>query len=139
VASRGGLSLELPEALRPGAASRWTRAITEADVARFAELSGDRGRQHLERDVKGRLMAHGLLTATLPTKLGGDMNYIARTMEFEFVKAVYAGDELTCDGTVLATIAQRARFKVRFAFEVRNQDGETVLRGTTSGQILRAP
>ena len=128
---------ELPEALRPGAASRWKRAITADDVARFAELSGDRGRHHLAPDEQGRLLAHGLLTATLPTKLGGDMNFIARTMEFEFVKAVYAGDELTCDGTVVSTIPQRARFKVRFSFEVRNQDGETVLRGTTSGQILR--
>jgi 3-hydroxybutyryl-CoA dehydratase len=128
---------ELPETLRPGAASRWARTITEDDVVRFVELSGDRGRHHLERDDKGRLLAHGLLTATLPTKLGGDMNYIARTMEFEFLKAVYAGDALTCDGTVVSTIAQRARYKVRFAFEVRNQNGETVLRGTTSGQILR--
>jgi acyl dehydratase len=127
----------IPPGLRPGAESRWARTITEDDVARFADLSGDRGRHHLERDDKGRLLAHGLLTATLPTKLGGDMNYIARTMEFEFLKAVYAGDRLTCDGTVVSTIAQRARYKVRFAFEVRNQDGETVLRGTTSGQILR--
>jgi 3-hydroxybutyryl-CoA dehydratase len=128
---------DVPAALHPGAKSRWQRTITEADVAGFAELSGDRGRHHLERDEKGRLMAHGLLTATLPTKLGGDMNYIARTMAFEFLKAVYAGDELTCDGTVVSTIVQHARFKVSFAFEVRNQDGETVLRGTTSGQILR--
>lgn len=129
---------DIPEALRPGARTRWTRAITESDVARFAELSGDRGRHHLERDERGRLMAHGLLTATLPTKLGGDMNFIARTMEFEFVKAVYAGDALTCEGVVVATVVQRARFKVRFAFEVRNQDGETVLRGATAGQISRA-
>ena len=82
-------------------------------------------------------MAHGLLTATLPTKLGGDMNYIARTMNFEFVKAVYAGDELTCVGTVVSAIAQSVRYKVSFAFEIKNQDGEIVLRGTTAGQILR--
>ena len=128
---------ELPESLRPGAVSRWTRAITEEDVARFAELSGDRGRHHLERDEKGRLMAHGLLTATLPTKLGGDMNYVARTMVFEFVKAVYAGDTLTCEGVVLSSAVQSARYKIRFSFEVRNQDGEAVLTGTSSGQIKR--
>ncbi|MFI5363788.1 MAG: hotdog domain-containing protein [Elusimicrobiota bacterium] len=128
---------ELPAALRPGAVSRWTRAITEDDVARFAELSGDRGRHHLERDERGRLMAHGLLTATLPTKLGGDMDYIARTMEFEFLKPVYAGDVLTCDGAVVASAAQSARYKVRFAFEVRNQDGELVMRGNSAGQVAR--
>jgi 3-hydroxybutyryl-CoA dehydratase len=131
------VSAELPEALRPGAVSRWSRTITEEDVARFAELSGDRGRHHLERDEKGRLMAHGLLTATLPTKLGGDMNYIARTMAFDFLKPVFSGDALTCTGTVVSSAVQSARYKVRFSFEVRNQDGETVLTGTTSGQIKR--
>jgi 3-hydroxybutyryl-CoA dehydratase len=128
---------ELPESLRPGAVSRWTRAITEDDVARFAELSGDQGRHHLERDEKGRLMAHGLLTATLPTKLGGDMNYMARTMVFEFVKPVYAGDTLTCEGVVLSSAVQSARYKVRLSFEIRNQAGEVVLTGTSSGQIKR--
>jgi acyl dehydratase len=128
---------ELPEALRPGAVSRWTRSITEEDVARFVELSGDRGRHHRERDERGRLMAHGLLTATLPTKLGGDMDYIARTMEFVFLKPVYSGDVLTCEGVVLSAAVQSARYKVRFGFEVRNQDGELVLRGDSSGQIAR--
>jgi 3-hydroxybutyryl-CoA dehydratase len=128
---------ELPAALRSGAVSRWSRTITEEDIARFAELSGDRGRHHLERDEKGRLLAHGLLTATLPTKLGGDMNYVARTMNFEFLKAVYAGDALTCDGVVISSAVQTARYKIRFSFEVRNQDGEIVLTGDSSGFIRR--
>ena len=128
----------LPEHLKPGAKRSWTRAVSEEDVARFAELSGDRGRHHVRRDEKGRLMAHGLLTATLPTKLGGDVDYMARTMEFEFVRPVYAGDTLTCDGVVISAAEQSARFKVRFSFEVRNQDGEVVLRGFTSGQVLKS-
>ena len=129
---------DLPESLRPGAASRWTRTIAEEDIVRFAELSGDRGRHHLERDERGRLLAHGLLTATLPTKLGGDMNYIARTMVFEFLKPVFAGDSLTCDGKVVSAAVQSTRYKVRFSFEVRNQDGEIVLAGNTTGQIKRS-
>lgn len=128
---------ELPEPLRPGAVRRWTRQVTEEDVRRFAELSGDRGRHHLERDARGRLMAHGLLTATLPTKLGGDVHFVARTMEFEFVRAVYAGDTLTCEGVVLSAAAQSARYRIRFGFEIKNQDGELVLRGTSSGSVAR--
>ncbi|MFI5351190.1 MAG: hotdog domain-containing protein [Elusimicrobiota bacterium] len=129
--------MELPPALRPGAISRWTREISEDDVVRFADLSGDRGRHHRERDERGRLMAHGLLTATLPTKLGGDLDYIARTMEFNFLKPVYSGDVLTCEGSVVSTVVQSVRYRVRLSFEVRNQDGEVVLTGTTSGQIAR--
>lgn len=123
--------------LEAGARVRWSRLITEQDVERFAELSGDRGRHHLERDAQGRLMAHGLLTATLPTKVGGDYDYMARTMNFEFLQAVYAGDTLTCDGLVERVIEQSTRLKVSFSFEVRNQAGVVVLRGTSAGQVLK--
>ena len=127
----------LPEELRPGAVRRWTRSITDEDIARFADASGDRGRHHVERDERGRLMAQGLLTATLPTKIGGDLNYVARTMTFEFLKPVFGGDALACVGTVVSSAVQTARYKVRFSFEVRNQDGELVLTGGTTGQIQR--
>lgn len=30
----------------------------------FAEMTGDRGKHHIERDEKGRLMVHGLMTAS---------------------------------------------------------------------------
>jgi 3-hydroxybutyryl-CoA dehydratase len=131
------VSRELPAALRAGAKSRWSRLITDEDIARFAELSGDKGRHHLERDASGRLLAHGLLTATLPTKLGGDANYMARTMRFEFLRPVYGGDRLECEGVVASSAVQSARYKVRFAFEIKNQSGEVVLRGESSGQVLR--
>jgi 3-hydroxybutyryl-CoA dehydratase len=50
----------------------WRRTFTEEDIRLFASLSGDEGAHHLVADAQGRLMAHGLLTATLPTKIGGD-------------------------------------------------------------------
>ena len=37
-------------------------------------------------------MAHGLFTATLPTKIGGDLNFIARELTFQFHRPVFAGD-----------------------------------------------
>ena len=46
----------------------WSRTFTEKEIRLFARLSGDVGEHHLVPDAKGRLMAHGLLTATLPTK-----------------------------------------------------------------------
>lgn len=131
------MSEDFPAALRPGAVTRWTRTITREDILRFGELSGDQGRHHVQPDAKGRLMAQGLLTATLPTKLGGDMNYVAKTMTFDFVKAVWSGDVLACEGVVASAAAQSARWRVRLTFEVRNQDGEVVLRGETSGFVAR--
>ncbi|MEK7858651.1 MAG: MaoC family dehydratase N-terminal domain-containing protein [Elusimicrobiota bacterium] len=123
--------------VKAGQVIEYRRTITEEDVARFAELSGDKGRHHLQRDEQGRLMAHGLLTATLPTKLGGDLDYMARTMHFDFQKAVYGGDALLCKGLVESVIVQSTRLKVRFAFEISNQHGEVVLKGSSAGMILR--
>jgi len=117
----------------------WRRRITEDDIRRFAELSGDRGRHHLEKDGQGRLLAHGLLTATLPTKLGGDLDYVARTMTFDFLKPVYAGDELLCEGRIESVLRKPGRVKARLSFQVSNQRGELVLKGGTTGVVYELP
>lgn len=123
--------------VKVGDTHHWKRSVSEEDVLRFAELSQDKGAHHMQRDEKGRLMAHGLLTATMPTKVGGDLNFIARNMHFDFERAAYSGDTLTCEGRVEAVIEQSSRYKVRFSFVVTNQDGEVVMTGTSSGMIKK--
>lgn len=88
-------------------------------------------------DSKGRIMLQGLLTATLPTKLGGDLNYIARKMTFEFLRPVFVGDTVTCEGTVLSVVESEDRLDVCMSILCRNQDGKDVLRGGTEGIIRR--
>jgi 3-hydroxybutyryl-CoA dehydratase len=123
--------------LRAGTEMRWTRSFSEAEVHGFAELSGDRGRHHLQHDEKGRLMVHGLLTASLPTKLGGDLHYIARTMHFVFLRPVYAGEVLDCRGLVEEVEPEPKRFRVAFSFTIINPAGKPVLKGSSSGVIYR--
>ena len=82
-------------------------------------------------------MAQGLLTATLPTKLGGDLNFIARTMLFEFVAPVYSGDYLRCEGTIDSIVTQSSRYKLKMSFSVLNQENTLVLKGATSGAVAR--
>ncbi len=79
-----------------GETRTYTRTFTERDVEQFSDLSNDRGTHHEERDEKGRLVVHGLLTATLPTKVGGDLNVLARSMTFEFRRPVYTDEEIEC-------------------------------------------
>jgi len=122
---------------RAGMRLEWTRTFTEDDVRRFAELSGDRGVHHVSPDEKGRLMVHGLLTASLPTKLGGDLDFIARTMTFEFLRPVYAGEELRCAGLIEEVRPEPRRWAARFSFEVANARGKIVMRGTSAGVIFR--
>ena len=83
-------------------------------------------------------MAHGLLTATLPTKIGGDWNVVAREMKFEFVRPVFTGDTLECD--VIVTEVEQTETVVKLAarFECRNQHFKEVMKGEFRG-IIRKP
>lgn len=126
-----------PEELKPGLKLEWSRSFSESEVRGFAEVSGDRGRHHLKADEKGRLMVHGLLTASLPTKLGGDLDFIAREMRFEFLRPVYAGERVACTGLVESVEPEPRRWKVSFSFSITNPAGKQVLRGTSSGVIYR--
>ncbi|MCI0477057.1 MAG: hypothetical protein L0Y55_12480, partial [Anaerolineales bacterium] len=75
----------------------YQRTFSVEEIELFARVSGDTGAHHVAPDALGRVMVHGLLTATLPTKIGGDLNYLARDMHFVFERPVYAGDTITCE------------------------------------------
>jgi 3-hydroxybutyryl-CoA dehydratase len=116
----------------------WQRTFTEDEIRAFARLSGDQGEHHLVPDEHGRLMAHGLLTATLPTKIGGDMNYIARQMTFEFHRPVFAGDTIDCEVTLTELEPGDRYARVTAEFVCRNQSGKEVMSGQTRGVVLNA-
>ncbi len=113
----------------------WQRTFTEEEIRAFARLSGDEGEHHLVPDENGRLMAHGLLTATLPTKIGGDMNFIARQMTFEFHRPVFAGDTIECEVTLAELEAGDQYTRVTAQCVCRNQSGKEVMTGQARGAI----
>lgn len=119
-----------------GEVQTWERSFSAEEVRAFAEISGDKGYQHLQPDEHGRLIVHGLLTASLPTKLGGDMNFLARTMEFDFRRPVYTDETIRVEGRVAEVLGDhRLGQRVRLAFTCRN-DTEVVMTGTSSGVIM---
>src|SRR6185437_14033161 len=83
--------------LKVGDIIKFERTFTVRDVELFTEISGDEGIHHLTPDEQGRLVIQGLLTATLPTKVGGDHSVLARTMNFEFLRPVFTGDTIICE------------------------------------------
>jgi acyl dehydratase len=123
-------------AIEVGSRTEWRRTFTVADVRAFSEVSGDRGVHHVESDGEGRLMVQGLLTATLPTKLGGDLNYLARDMRFEFLRPVFTGEEIVCASVCTRAERQPNRTYAEFAITCTNPAGKEVLRATTTGVIL---
>ncbi|MFF4207929.1 hypothetical protein ACFYZE_00900 [Streptomyces sp. NPDC001796] len=109
------------------------RTILAEDIAAFASLVGDEGRHHIPAD--GPVMAHGLLTASLATQIGGRLDYIARRMSWEFLKPVWEGDTITAHVTVRALERKRAGMRIEFGIVIVNQDGDEVLRGDSTGVV----
>jgi 3-hydroxybutyryl-CoA dehydratase len=114
----------------------WERTFTEEDIRLFARFSGDEGEHHLEPDENGRLMVHGLLTATLPTKIAGDMNFIARQLVFHFLRPVFSGDTVHCEVTLIELEPGEQYTGVKSTWRCVNQHGKEVMTGEASGVIL---
>lgn len=115
------------------------RTFTEEDVRAFSLVSGDEGAHHLTPDEQGRLMVHGLLTASLPTKVGGRINFIAREMRFEFLRPVFAGDTVTCEVTVVGLEEAGPYLRLDSEWVCRNQHGKEVMKGSGHGVVRPAP
>lgn len=114
-----------------------SRTFTEADVRAFAEVSGDDQPRHTEPDEDGRLLVHGLLTATLPTRIGGDLEVLSRRMEYEFVRPVYTGQAVTCTWTMDSVEEREDRWELEGDL-VCEAEGDVVLRGFIEGLIWKA-
>lgn len=113
------------------------RSFTTAEVRTFADLSRDRGTHHVETDDDGRLLVHGLLTATMPTKVGGEDDVLASEMTFRFRRPVYTGQRLRCAVTY-ESVERRpdGDYTVAADTEVtRVADDEVVLRGRYEGVV----
>ncbi|GCF06440.1 MaoC/PaaZ C-terminal domain-containing protein [Dictyobacter arantiisoli] len=121
-----------------GDIKKWKRTFTDEDVRLFGKVSRDMGTHHILPDEQGRVMVHGLLTATLPTKLSGELNFIAHDLSFEFIRPVFVGDTVHCMVTITHLEQVDNRTKVTAAVLCHNQYGKIVLRGHTAG-IIREP
>lgn len=88
--------------------------------------------------MSGRLVVQGLLTATLPTKIGGDNNVLARNMNFEFLRPVFTGDTIICKVKIEKFEWQKDknRTSIYSSFTCKNQNDKEVLKGDFSGVIL---
>lgn len=113
------------------------RTFTVEDVQRFGNLSGDTQPRHTEPDDDGRVMVQGLLTATMPTKVGGDLEVLAQGMEIEFVQPVYTGELITCSVTYDSVVERDERFELTWDVVCENEDGEAVLHATIDGLVWK--
>jgi 3-oxoacyl-[acyl-carrier protein] reductase len=119
------------------------KTITEADVRRFVEMSGDDNPLHVDREYAERtpfkdVVVHGMIGASLVstvvgTRLPGE-GALWISQNFNFALPVRLGDELTVSCTVLKK-NDRERLLELEARAV-NQRSDTVLTGTGKVKVL---
>ena len=123
--------------LKAGDIIMFERTFTIRDIELFTEISGDEGIHHITPDEQGRLVVQGLLTATLPTRVGGGANVLARTMNFEFLRPVFTGDTIICEIKIKKHERQENnRTAIIASFLCKNQNQKEVLKEDFSGVIL---
>jgi acyl dehydratase len=125
------MSVSIPP--EEGEVYTYERTFTKEDVEQFGDISGDQQSIHTDPDEDDRLVVQGLLTATLPTKIGGDLGYIASEMKYEFLRPVYTGNMITCDVTTESVEEREDRYEVMLSITCYNEEGDDVMRGHTDG------
>ena len=123
--------------LQVGEIIMFERTFTVEDVKLFTTVSKDEGVHHITPNEQGNFVVQGLLTATLPTKVGGDYNVLARTMNFEFLRPVFTNDTIQCRVTVEQyEPIENNRIAIMTTFSCINQHSKEVLKGNFTGVIL---
>jgi acyl dehydratase len=129
------MSMSVPP--EEGDVHTYERTFTNEDVRQFGEVSGDEQAIHTEPDDEGRLTVQGLLTATLPTKIGGELSYIAQTMEFNFLKPVHTGNTITCEWTNETVEEREDRYNLTSSVVCYNEKEENVMEAHIDGLIWK--
>ena len=125
------------EGLHVGDSFRTSRTFTDDDVIRFAQISRDYNPVHFDaRFAKARNLpapiCHGLLVASLATEIGGQIGWLASSMNFRFKGPVYVGDTITCTW-VMTAIDQKGRANA--SVTTTKEDGATVIEAEISGIV----
>ncbi|TKJ21544.1 SDR family oxidoreductase [Blastococcus sp. CCUG 61487] len=131
------------ESINVGDTRSLVRTITEADVRRFVDMTGDDNPLHVDRDFAETtafkdIVVHGMLGASfistvIGTKLPGTgALWISQNMEF--VLPVRLGDELTVSATVVDK-HERERL-LDLDTRIVNQNQQVVLAGRGRVKVL---
>ncbi|MHA2075384.1 MAG: MaoC family dehydratase [Candidatus Hodarchaeales archaeon] len=119
-----------------GQIAKYTRTITETDIEKFADVSGDHNPVHMNEEYakttifKGRI-AHGLLSASfistvLASQLPGPGSIYLK-QELKFLKPVRIGDNITTKVEVLKKDVEKKR--VTLSTVCINQESKIVIEG----------
>lgn len=126
-----------------GQRAELVRTIGEADLALFAELTGDYNPVHFDEEyarksVFGKRIAHGMIAGSLVSRLlgmslpGPGSVYLAQS--FRFLAPVGIGDTIVVAVEITGLRAEKRH--VQLATTVTNQNGQVVLSGEALIKVL---
>jgi acyl dehydratase len=122
--------------IKPGDTASVSKTITDDDIHKFADVSGDHNPLHLDDEFArttrfGRRIAHGMLCASLISSVianqlpGQGSIYLGQTLQF--VAPVFPGDTVTAQVTVVSIRADKPIVKLETI--CTNQRDEVVIKG----------
>jgi acyl dehydratase len=137
------LSITDPSSLSTGDSVRFSKTITDEDVRKFAEATGDTNAVHLnetfaEKTRFGHRIAHGTLVSGMISAalacFPGVTIYVSQSLEFR--RPVSIDDTLTarCE---ITDVLDTDRYEL--LTQIENQSGKTVLDGSATVLIDPLP
>lgn len=129
------------------------RTVAEGDIMTFAGLTGDYNQIHTDAAFAagtqfGQRIAHGLLGLSIGVGLlmrtgvlEGTVLAFREIVEWKFVKPVFIGDTIHVEMEVkeLKAMPRIGGGQAHVALEVKNQTGETLMRGTLAVLVASKP
>lgn len=129
------------------------RTITESDVVSFAGISGDYNQIHTDAEFSkntpaGERIAHGLLVMSIASGLvvlsgmmEGTILVFREIKNWKFIKPVYFNNTIHVEVNVtgLKELRRLRGGLVETEIDVKNQDGDTVMKGVWSSLIRSKP
>jgi acyl dehydratase len=129
------------------------RTVTEADIVLFAGLSGDFNQIHIDAEYSknspfGARVAHGLLGLSIASGLLVQTGFMEGTVmafrevnEWKFIKPIYIDNTIHVEAEVkeTKTIPRIGGGSIIILLEVKNHDGEIVMKGTWTALIAARP
>ena len=127
-----------------GIKRQYVKTITDADIMRFADISGDFQLVHISEDFAKRTLfgsriVHGMLVAGLISaavaKLPGLVIYLSQKVDF--LKPVRVGDSITASVEVIDKDDVKGILTLKTL--CINQEGEIVIKGEGRVKIYQRP
>ncbi len=129
------------------------RTVTEGDIMSFAGLTGDYNQIHTDAHFAagtqfGQRIAHGLLGLSIAVGLlmrtgvlEGTVLAFREIVEWKFIKPVFIGDTIhvEMEARELKAMPRVGGGLAHVALDVKNQNDETLMRGTLAVLVASKP